>query len=112
MMRQHTLANMRDHLLALQQIQEALGKCQFDTASEIAENRLGMSSLKLHGAREIANFMPAGMQEIGNRMHQAASQFAIAAKDAGVTGDIKPALTAYSQIMQQCVAYHSSYRVR
>ena len=50
-LREHTLANMRDHLLALQQIQEALAKQEFDQAGDIAEQRLGMSSMGLHGAR-------------------------------------------------------------
>jgi hypothetical protein len=103
---------MRDHLLALQQIQEALGQEKFDAAGDIAEERLGMTSLRLHGAHEVAKYMPAGMRDIGSKMHQAASQFAVTAKDAGVTGDVRPALTAYSRLMQQCVACHSTYRLQ
>ena len=53
-LREHTLTNMRDHLLALQEIQEAVGRGQEATASRIAEQRLGMSSLSLHGAQEVA----------------------------------------------------------
>src|SRR5580765_8651152 len=47
-LREHTLANMRDHLFALQEIQDAIGRGQDDAASRIAEQRLGMSSLGLH----------------------------------------------------------------
>jgi hypothetical protein len=111
-MRRQTLANMRDHLLALQQIQEALGQEKFDAAADVAEERLGMTSLRLHGAHEVGRYMPPGMQEIGGNMHRAASQLAVAAKNASVTGDVKPALVAYSRVMQQCVACHSSYRVQ
>ena len=42
-LREHTLANMRDHLLALQEIQLHLGMGHNDIAAKIAESRLGMS---------------------------------------------------------------------
>lgn len=111
-LRIHTLANMRDHLLALQEIQDALAGQQFDQAAKIAEQRLGMSSLRLHGAHEVARYMPEGMQNVGTEMHRAASRFAVAALDAGATGDIKPSLAALARVTQQCVACHSAYRVR
>lgn len=110
--RVHTLANMRDHLLALQQIQQALGSGAFDQAADIAEQRLGMTSLRTHGAHEIAPFMPEKMQQIGTEMHHAASRFALAARDASATGEIQPALTALAGVMAQCVACHAAYRVR
>ena len=49
-MRLHTITSMRDHLLALQEIDVALSENDFDKAASIAETRLGMSSLELHGA--------------------------------------------------------------
>ena len=75
-MRLHTITSMRDHLLALQEIDVALSQNAFDKAATIAEQRLGMSSLELHGAAHIAPFMPQGMQDIGTQMHRAASRFA------------------------------------
>lgn len=111
-LREHTLTNMRDHLLALQQIQEALAKAEYDRAGDIAEQRLGMSSLALHGAHEVAKYMPKGMQEAGSGMHRYASRFAVAAKDAGATGDLKPALEALSKVTAQCVVCHAGYRVK
>jgi hypothetical protein len=111
-LRIHTLANMRDHLAALQEIQDALANEQYDRASDIAERRLGMSSLPLHGAHELSKFMPEGMRNIGTEMHRAASRFAVTAKDAGATGDVRPALAALSRVSQQCVACHSAYRVQ
>ena len=110
-LRSHTLANMRDHLLALGEIQEALSRSQFEQASDIAEQRLGMSSLKLHGAHEVAQFMPKGMQEAGTAMHRSASQFATVARDASVSGDVKPALAALARVNQTCVACHAGYRL-
>lgn len=110
-LRSHTLANMRDHLQTLGQIQEALATGAFDRASELAEQRLGMSSLRLHGAHEVAKYMPDGMQQAGTAMHRSASQFALVAKDASVTGDLKPALASLATLNQTCVACHAGYRL-
>jgi len=111
MMRTHTLSNMRDHLLALSEIQEALSKGAYDEAAKTAEARLGMSSLALHGAHELSEFMPQGMQEIGTAMHRSASRFAIEAQNAAATGDPKPALAALAVTMKTCVACHTTYRL-
>lgn len=111
-LRIHTLANMRDHLLTMAQIQEQLAKGSFDKASELAEQRLGMSSLELHGAHEVAMHMPKGMQDAGTAMHRSASQFAILAKDASVTGDMKAPLLALARVSQSCVACHAAYRIQ
>jgi hypothetical protein len=108
----HTLANMRDHLLALQEINEALSRGENDKAAAISEERLGMTSLRLHGAHEVAKYMPRGMQDAGSEMHRAASRFAIEAQNSGVTGDFKPALAALSNVMSQCVGCHAGYRLK
>ncbi|UFZ04469.1 hypothetical protein LQG66_35685 [Bradyrhizobium ontarionense] len=109
---EHTLADMRDHLLALQQINDALAAGEPDKAGQIAEQRLGMTSLRLHGAAEVARFMPQGMQEAGTAMHKAASRFAIEAQNAGVTGELRPALKALGETMAACVGCHAGYRLR
>lgn len=112
MLRTHTLANMRDHLLALAEIQDQLARGAYDKASDIAELRLGMSSLGLHGAHDVAKFMPQGMQAAGTAMHRSASQFAVVAKDASVTGDLKGSLAALARVSQTCVACHAAYRIQ
>ncbi len=110
-MADHMLANMRDHLVSLEKITRHLAKQQYDQAADIAENRLGMSSLELHGASHMGKFMPEKMALIGTQMHKAASRFAIAAKDAELVGGLNAAFSALSEVMQQCVACHSAYRV-
>jgi hypothetical protein len=110
-LREHTLANMRDHLLALQEIQETLAQGKFDQASEIAERRLGMSSLTTHGAHEVAKYMPKGMQDAGTAMHRSASRLSVATLDAAVTNDVKPALSALAEVTASCVACHAGYRL-
>ena len=111
-MRTHTLANMRDHLLALQEIQQALAGGAYDRAADVAEKRLGMTSLRSHGAHDVARFMPEGMQAIGTEMHRSASRFAVEAANAGATGNVKPSLAALARVMQQCVACHAGYRMK
>ena len=111
-LKEHTLANMRDHLNRLAQIQEALGKGEYDKAGNIAETHLGMSSLQMHGAHEVAKYMPKGMQEIGSSMHRSASQFAIAAQNASATGDVKPALMALGKTTQACVACPAGFKLK
>ncbi len=110
-LRDHTLANMRDHLLTLQRIQDALASGALERAAELAESRLGLSSLEAHGAHDVAKFMPPAMQEIGTGMHKAASRFAIEATSAGATGDLKAPLAALSAVTAQCVACHAAYRL-
>ncbi|MEJ2592937.1 MAG: hypothetical protein P8178_16380 [Candidatus Thiodiazotropha sp.] len=108
MMQAHMLSNMRDHLISLNAILQHLDKGELDQAAELAESRLGMSSLELHGASHMAGFMPEGMRNIGTRMHQAASRFALKAQE----GEPLPAYRALSEITTECVACHTSYRIR
>jgi hypothetical protein len=107
MMKTHMLGNMRDHLQALNEIQKALAQGQLDKAGDIAEARIGMSSLIAHDAAHMAPFMPKGMQDIGTEMHHAASRFAMTAAE----GDLSRALDALSKVTEQCVACHKTYRV-
>lgn len=111
MMQEHLLSNMRDHLLAINEIQAFMAAADYEKAAEVAEQRLGLSSLDNHGAAHMADRMPKVMQEIGTGMHKAASQFAVTVVNAGATGDLKPALGDLSKVTQQCVACHSAYRL-
>ncbi len=108
MMQEHMLSNMRDHLAALNEILRKLAAGEMDEAADIAESRLGMSSLESHGASHMAKMMPEGMRNIGTSMHKAASNFALKAQE----GEALPAYGALSEITAACVACHSAYRVR
>lgn len=108
MMKTHMLGNMRDHLSVLHEIQTALAKGELDKAGDIAEARIGMSSLISHNAAHMAPYMPKGMQAIGTEMHHAASRFAMTAKE----GDLPSALAGLSKVTQQCVACHAGYRLK
>jgi cytochrome c556 len=111
-MRSHMLANMRDHLAALSEIQSALAAGKYEHAADVAEQRIGMSSLERHGASHMAPHMPKPMQDVGTQMHRAASRFARAAQEAGVANDLPRALGALAEVTQQCVACHASFRLK
>jgi len=108
MMQEHMLANMRDHLAAINEILVYLGSDELDKAAETAESRIGMSSLTAHGASHLAKFMPEGMRQAGTAMHQAASRFALTAQE----GDALAAYNALSAITSACVACHAEYRIK
>lgn len=108
MMQQHMMSNMRDHLLAINEILTNMANNQLDQAAEVAESRLGMSSLESHGASHMAKFMTEGMRQAGTNMHRAASRFALKAEE----GELLPAYSALSEITSACVTCHSSYRIR
>lgn len=112
MMREHMLANMRDHLTALAEIQSALGAGKYERAADVAEQRIGMSSLERHGASHMAPYMPKAMQDIGTNMHRAASRFARAAQEAAVAKEPARAIGALAEVTQQCVACHASFRLK
>jgi len=108
MMQHHMMANMRDHLAAINEILSLLGEGKLDEAADVAESRLGMSALEKHGARHMAKFMPEGMQKAGTAMHHAASRFARTAQE----GDAAAAYRALTDVTTACVACHAGYRIR
>jgi len=102
------MSNMRDHLVAINELLIEMANGDFGEAAEIAEYRLGMSSLESHGASHMAKFMPEGMRQAGTAMHKAASRFALKAQEE----EVLPASNALSEVTSACVACHSAYRIR
>ena len=114
-MQEHMLANMRDHVAVLDQLLGLVAAEKFRQASELAEARLGMSSLGLHGAAHMAPFMPQPMQDIGTTMHRAASRFALVATDADVKRSyesMRKVTAALHEITSTCAACHAGFRIR
>lgn len=107
-MQKHMLANMRDHLVTINEILILMNQEKLDEAASMAENRLGMSSLQSHNASHMAKFMPLPMQNIGTSMHRAASKFALKAEE----DDKKAAYLALTKITSACVACHANYKIR
>lgn len=108
MMQKHMMSNMRDHLKTINEILLNLSNKQMDKAANIAEQRIGMSSLGSHGASHMGKFMPKGMRQAGTNMHKAASRFALKAEE----GELLPAYKMLAEVTATCVACHSTYRIK
>ncbi len=120
-------ANMRDHLLAVSEIQAALGEGKFEQAADIASSRLGLNASSSAACRmqkpgmshplshkdnsSLAKFMPPEMHEIGFKMHSAADKFALDARNAAANRDYPAALSSLANITRQCVACHAHFRI-
>lgn len=114
-MQQHMLADMRDHLLALSTIIGDVADGKFDAAGQLAERRLGMSSLSLHGAAHMAPFMPKPMQAMGSEMHHAASRLVIVLQDASLArtaASLQAVNRALHAVTAACTRCHAAYRIR
>lgn len=115
-MQNHMLANMRDHLKALDEIFKALAADRVGEASRIAERRLGMSSLEAHGAGHMAPYMPEAMRAFGTAMHRAASRFARAIETSDIGGPTpqhqREIYAAFGEITANCTGCHEAYRLR
>jgi hypothetical protein len=114
-MQEHMLANMRDHLATLNSVIGDIADNKFDSARKLLEARLGMSSLSLHHAAEMAPYFPQPMQDVGTSMHHAASRFAITLQDASVTetfDSMREVNAALHDVTSACVACHTGYRLR
>ena len=114
-MQEHMLGNMRDHLATLNEIIGDVADSKYDAAAKIAEARLGMSSLSLHGAAHLAPYLPKPMQDIGTSMHRAASRMVIVLQDASVAPTaeaMRDISRALHEVTSACEACHAGYRVR
>ena len=114
-MQEHMLANMRDHLATLNEIIGDVANDKLEDAAKITEQRLGMSSLSLHGAAHLAPFLPQPMQDIGTSMHHAASRLVIVLQDASVTPTadaFRNINKALHEVTTACEACHAHYRLR
>ncbi|MGQ9371301.1 hypothetical protein [Azospirillum sp. ST 5-10] len=113
-MQQHMMANMRDHLRALQDILAAVAGGDAEAAARIAEQRIGMTSLVLHDAAHLGRFMPEPMQRMGTELHRAASRFAVAVQDADLdpVDGPKAVFRALADVTATCNACHAAYRIR
>jgi hypothetical protein len=136
-MQANFLGNMRDHMQTIDGILQAMARGDYSGASRIASERLGLDSPSAEGCKPkakdqakasvpaapaspaimskdvmMALYMPEAMRGVGEAMHIAASEFAEVARRAEVTRDAAAAMIALSQVTQNCVACHSTYRLR
>lgn len=106
------MSTMRNHLETLEKITFLLSENKYVEAADMAEKNIGMSSVEIHFQRHSGKYMPKGMRAISKRLHQAASDFALSAREAEKNGDLNRAFADLSQVMKQCVACHDAYRAK
>ena len=102
--------DMLEHLSALNEVIAYLAANDLDAAAEIAESKMGKSSMGKHRGTGMGpgRFMPPEMRSIGWSMHEAATEFSQLAKKGGS----KNAYAALQKITGSCVACHYAYRTR
>ena len=102
--------DMLDHLSALNEIIGHLAENNLDAVADVAETRIGKSSMGKHRATGMGpgRFMPIEMRNIGLSMHESATELSQAAKE----GNLKGAYSALQKVTSSCVACHYSYRTR
>ena len=102
--------DMLDHLAAMSEIMGAMSAEDWARAAEIAETRMGKSSMGKYRGTGMGpgRFMPLEMRQLGWNMHEAASRFA----EVAGTGDGPRAWAALQDVTATCVACHYSYRTR
>ena len=103
---------MLDNLLAVNEILSLMAAGKVREAGDVAESKLGRSAMGKHRDKPFearpGPHMPPAMHGIGMDGHQAASEFAAAAK----TGDRDKALALLPNLTTACVACHFSFRTR
>jgi hypothetical protein len=104
------LQDMLDHLSSLTEILGHLAENNLDAVSEIAETRMGKSSMGKHRATGMGpgRFMPIAMRNMGWNMHESASELSRIAKD----GELNDVFAALQKVTAACAKCHYSYRVR
>ena len=102
--------DMLDHLSALNEIIGYLASNNLDAVADIAETRMGRSSMGKHRESGMGpgRFMPLEMRNLGWSMHDAASELSKTAKQ----GDLNNSYAALQKVTASCIACHYSYRTR
>ena len=109
------LANMRDHIRALDDIIHAVEVGDYEKAESISESRIGWSSLIRQGDQEVADYWPEPMQAMADQMYDAGSNFVIVAQNASVEDSkegYRKVIAALGQMTSACRNCHEAYRLR
>ena len=102
-MKQHQLANMREHVEAIKTIVGLMADNKFDEASKIAHDKLGLTP-EMQGM--CGMFNNADFEKLGIAFHKSGDELGDALK----SKDINVSLRALNKTMQYCVECHSNYR--
>ncbi len=102
-MKQHQLSNMRNHLDAVRRIIGAISTEQFEQASQIASQELGLTDQMQMMCNRFEN---ESFKEMGFAFHKSGDELAVVLKK----GDTQQSLQALNTTMSYCVSCHATYR--
>ncbi len=102
-MKQHQLADMRAHLMAINEIVGLMAGNKFKEASNIAHEKLGLSPEMQRMCNMLGNEKATAM---GIAFHKSGDELG----DALNTGDPSRSLSALHTTMQYCVECHATFR--
>lgn len=102
-MKQHQLSNMRNHLDAVRRIISALSMEQFDQASQIASQELGLTEQMQMMCNRFDN---ESFKEMGLAFHKSGDELALVLKG----GDAQKSLQALGATMNYCVSCHATFK--
>ena len=109
------LANMRDHVYALDDIIHAVRAGEYEKAQGIADSRLGWSSFVVSGDEEVADYWPKPMKVMADQLYKAGSNFVVLAHNASVeesADNYKNVIGALGEVTAACRSCHETYRLR
>ncbi|MCW8836462.1 MAG: hypothetical protein OQJ99_08870 [Rhodospirillales bacterium] len=113
--RDYMLEAMRDHLVALNELLDALSLGDFEQAGIVAESRLGLRSPEGEDAADIRKHLPRAMIEMDMALYEASGRFVEIAQDARNLDSataLDMVFAGLRDITDACVACHSGYRLR
>lgn len=99
-------AVMREHLNAIQQIVEALGKDDFQRAQEITENQLGMAKHRDAMRRQMPRNFPPEYHDLAMAHHHAAEDLATVIP----SQNLQRILPLLGRTLAACTACHRVYK--
>jgi hypothetical protein len=102
-MKLHQLKNMRAHVVAVQSIIELIAKQDFQQASKVATEQLGLTARMDKMCKKFAN---EDFKQLGLAFHQSGDELA----DVLLTKDTTASLQALSKTMNYCIQCHATYR--
>ena len=102
-MKQHQLANMREHVEAIKSIVGLMADSNFDDASKIAHDKLGLTA---EMKAMCGMFHNEKFENLGLAFHKSGDDLGDALK----TRDFNASLRALNKTMQYCVECHATYR--
>jgi hypothetical protein len=102
-MKQHQLANMREHVIAIKSIVGLMAESNYDDASKIAHEKLGLTT---EMKAMCGMFNNEKFEKLGLAFHKSGDELGDVLK----TKDVNASLRALNKTMQYCVECHSTYR--